>query len=141
MKLRLTREGSWRYGPAVVAALAIPALSLAPAWLFCRVEESLPPIPGFDKLVHALMYAVLTAACAHALPPARQKSLRALACVAFAAALYGALMELCQYWLTSTRARDIGDAFANAAGALACATLLFLWAHRPRPKHPPTCNL
>jgi VanZ family protein len=128
MNVRLTKQSAWRYGPAAAMSLVIPLLSLAPAWLFRSVEKSLPPIPGFDKIVHAAMYAALTAACLHALPQDKRLRLRTLLTVVLCVSLYGATMELCQYWLTHTRARDSGDALANAAGAFLCSLASYLWA-------------
>lgn len=117
-------EAAWRYGPLAAVAGAVLVLSLAPAWLFRGAEEALPRWPGLDKLVHAAMYAALTAAGLHALPPQRRRP-RALLAVALAAALYGAALEFAQSLLTQTRCRDARDGLANAAGALACATVCY----------------
>ena len=117
-----------RYGPAVAMTALIPALSLLPAHFFRGVESSLPPIRGFDKIVHALMYAALTAAYLHALPLSKQTRAPSVLQIALTAILYGALMELCQNWLTTTRCMDPFDALANAAGAFACALAAYVWA-------------
>ncbi len=112
---------AWRYGPVVLVAALVTALSLAPAWLFREVERGLPPLPGLDKLVHAAMYATLAAAGLHALPSAKRARLSATLGVALTAALYGAAMELAQGGFTCSRAMDPFDALANAAGALVCS--------------------
>ena len=112
-----------RYGPAVVMMLLIPALSLLPAHFFKHVAEPLPPIPGIDKIIHALMYAALTAAYLQALIPARRRSLLAVLRIVLLAALYGVAMEVFQKLFTTTRSMDPLDALANAAGALTCALL------------------
>jgi VanZ family protein len=129
-----------RYGPAVVMTLLIPALSLLPAHFFKHVAEPLPPIPGIDKIIHALMYAALTAAYLQALIPARRRSLLAVLRIVLLAALYGVAMEVCQKLFTTTRSMDPLDALANAAGALTCALLAYGWARcrscalRPGPR-------
>lgn len=130
MKRFVTLAPLLRYGPAAFMAALIPVLSLLPARFFRRIEEPLPPIPAFDKIVHALMYAALTAACLHAASlPQRQRLATALG-IALAAAGYGVVMELSQKALTSTRSMDPLDALANAAGALASALFMFAAARR-----------
>ena len=64
-----------RYGPAVVMTSLITLLSLLPAYVFHGVESSLPPINNLDKIVHALMYAALTATYLHATPPPNARAL------------------------------------------------------------------
>lgn len=132
-----------RFGPAVVTTLLIPVLSLLPAHFFKQVSAPLPPLPGMDKVIHALLYAALTAAYLHALPHARQSRLAAVLPVACLAALYGLAMEVCQKLLTATRSMDPLDALANAAGALLCALLMYAWARRrtdPRPGQDPAAS-
>jgi VanZ family protein len=108
----------------------IPALSLLPACFFRSVDPALPPIPGIDKLIHALMYAGLTAAYAHTLPLAKRARIGSVLMIALIASAYGVAMELCQKWLTTSRAMDPLDALANSAGAFACALLSYAWARR-----------
>ena len=133
MKRFCTLAHLLRYGPAVLVATLIPVLSPLPSRLFHHIEEPLPPIPALDKIVHALMYAALTAACLHAAAlPQRQRLATALL-VALGAAGYGAVMEIGQKALTSTRSMDPLDALANAVGALACALAVFAVARRHKP--------
>jgi len=123
-----------RYGAAVIMTLLIPVLSLLPARFFAHIAGP-PPFPGMDKLIHALMYAALTAALLHALsPPARVRYLWAFR-LALAASLYGLVMELCQKILTDTRSLDPLDAFANMTGAFVIALLACAWARRRRKPH------
>lgn len=119
-----------RYGPAALMTALVPALSLLPARFFAPIGQPLPPIPAFDKLVHALLYAALTAAWLRARPPAQRQRLRAALETALAAAVFGLLLEVAQKTLTATRAMDPLDALANAAGALACALAAFALARR-----------
>ena len=116
-----------RYGPAFVMALLIPALSLLPAWFFARIPGP-ATFPGADKLIHALMYAALTAALAHALSSAARVRYFWAAGIALASALYGLAMEIGQQTLTDSRALDPFDALANLAGAFAAALLACAWS-------------
>jgi len=119
-----------RYGPAVLTTLVISALSLFPAHFFKQVAEPLPPIPGMDKIVHALMYAALTAAYLHVLTRDRRGRLVTVLRVACLAAVYGIVMEICQKLFTTSRTMDPLDALANTVGALVIALLSLAWAHR-----------
>lgn len=131
MSLFFSRHVLFRFGPAAVMVVLIPALSLAPASVFCGVESSLPPIGGIDKIMHALMYLALTAAALHTVPLTQRTQVGTVVTAALAASLYGVFMELCQKWLTATRCMDPRDALANAIGAFACALTLWVWAcHR-----------
>ena len=130
MSRRPTPQTLLRYGPAAVMTALIPALSLLPSRFFSQVEAPLPPIPGLDKIVHALMYAALTAAYLHTLPVRKRANLGTVLCVALISAVFGLVMELCQKWLTTTRSMDPYDELANATGALVCALLAFAWARR-----------
>jgi len=131
MSTIFSRQALFRFGPAAFMVVVIPALTLAPAYVFRGVESSLPPIGGIDKVVHALMYLALTAAALHTVPLSRRAHVGTVFVAALAVSLYGAFMELCQKWLTTTRCMDPCDALANAVGAFACALALWLWArHR-----------
>lgn len=125
-----------RYSPAVVMTLLIAALSLLPAHFFKQVSEPLPPLPGMDKLVHALMYAALTAAYLHALTRARRGRLAPVLRIVLFATLYGIAMEVCQKLFTTSRTMDPLDALANAAGALTCALLMYAWSLRRANRSP-----
>ena len=118
-----------RYGPAVAMALLIPVLSLLPARFFKHVPAA-PACPGMDKLVHALMYAALTAAFFHTLAPAARTRYSRAVALALAAALYGLVLEYSQKILTRSRSCDPLDALANLTGALACAVLFCAWFRR-----------
>ncbi len=118
-----------RFGPAIVITLLITALSLLPAQFFKQVSEPLPQLPVMDKIVHALMYAALTATYLHSLPRDRRSHLTTVLRVVVIAALYGIAMEVCQKLLTTSRTMDPLDALANAVGALAYALPAFIWAN------------
>jgi len=109
--------------------LLIPALSLLPARFFRHIAVQ-PNFPGMDKLVHALMYAVLTAALFHALSPSERVRRSVALRLALGASLYGLAMEFCQKLLTHSRSCDPLDAFANLAGAFATVLLACAWSRR-----------
>lgn len=128
MNLLATKRILLRYGPAAAMIAVISVLSLLPAHCFRGVESALPPIHGLDKIVHALLYAALTATCLHGVPPAKRLLRpRTVLTIAFTATLYGALMEICQKELTTTRCMDPFDALANAVGAFTCAFAAYAW--------------
>lgn len=129
MIMLFSRQTLLRFGPPAIMAALIPILSLAPAYVFRGVECALPPISGLDKIVHALLYLALTAAALHAVPLCKRTQVGTVLTAALATSLYGAFMELCQKWLTTTRSMDPYDALANAMGAFACALVLLVWAH------------
>ena len=116
-----------RYGPAVVMTSLVLALSLLPLRFFREAAQPLPPLPGLDKIAHALMYAALTAAYLHLLRRASRGRLAAVLCVAAIATLYGLAMETFQKLFTLSRTMDPLDALANAAGAFASALLIYGW--------------
>ena len=119
-----------RYAPAVVMTLLIPALSLLPARFFRHMAQPMPTIPYMDKIIHALMYAALTAAYLFALSRDRRSRLASVLRVVLLAALYGLAMEVCQKLFTSSRAMDPLDALANTLGALVSALLAYAWVRR-----------
>lgn len=119
----------YRYGPAIFFALCIPVLSLLPAFFFRNVPQP-ARFPGADKIIHTLMYAVLTLAFIHAIHHPLRSPARSAALAALLATLYGLALEILQGALTTTRAFDLYDALANAAGAILAALLAYLWFRR-----------
>lgn len=123
---------------ATLWALAIPALSLLPPRFFHRLLDSATPtIPGTDKIVHAIMYAVLTALLLWALrPPDKRISLRLIWNVVVLAILYGILMEMLQdlFHDNVSRTGDPWDGLANAVGAAVVA--FAWWLLKPRQPQP-----
>jgi VanZ family protein len=99
--------------PAALWAALIFVLSSVPG-------QSLPPLPAwnFDKVVHALVYAILGGLCLLALRRGSRLSRgRAVALAALAATLYGISDELHQL-LTPGRSADVLDVVADAVGAI-----------------------
>ncbi len=98
----------------VLTALAILWLSLDP-------DPYLPkegPL-SWDKAQHALAYAVLTLLGGWALLPMVKGALRAWRWAMIFAVSYGVLLEMAQAIFTKYRRAQMGDALADAVGALA----------------------
>ena len=128
------KQRCYRYGPAVMLSLLIPAMSLLPARFFSRLGNA-PSIPHVDKWIHALIYAVLSLALYHALSPEARKRPGPPLAVAAAASLYGALMELAQGFFTHSRGQDPMDALANTMGAFGVIFVIMLSARIRRSNH------
>jgi VanZ family protein len=87
------------------------------------------PTSGFfswDKVQHALAYAVLTLLGGWALLPIVKNALGAWSWAAAISLVYGLLMEMAQALLTRHRRAQFGDALADALGALAVFILAWL---------------
>lgn len=104
-----------------LAALAILWLSLDPA-PYLPKEGPL----SWDKAQHALAYAVLTLLGGWALLPLVKGALRAWRWAMLLAVGYGVLLEMAQAVFTRYRRAQMGDALADAFGALAVYFLAWL---------------
>ncbi len=95
------------------------------AWAVCILWLSLDPAPfrplvkllSWDKLQHALAYALLTLLGGWALGPFCSRPALAWRWAFFFALAYGALMEGAQFLLTRSRSAEPWDFVANAVGA------------------------
>ncbi|MCB0402962.1 MAG: VanZ family protein [Flavobacteriales bacterium] len=102
--------------PAVVWLIVIAILSGFPG---SKVPEI--PIWQFDKLVHSLMYAVLSGSLIMAYyQQYRRPEKRSLLYVSLFlfGVFYGGIMEILQYYIFINRSGSWYDFFANAFGAL-----------------------
>jgi VanZ family protein len=97
-------------------------------WLSLDPNPYLPKegLLSWDKAQHALAYAVLTLLGGWALLPLLEKPLRAWRLATLLAVGYGVLLELAQALLTRYRRAQMGDALADALGALAVYFLAWL---------------
>ena len=111
------------YTPIIAITLLIPLLSLVNPQKF--PDAAIIRFTGADKIIHAAMYALLTLAWAHAFSIKMRTNLCLMLGTAFLVALYGLLMELCQYVFTSTRSMEMFDATANLVGALCTAIIIY----------------
>lgn len=140
--MTLITQSVLRFVPVTVMTLLISVLSLLPSQCFKQALVPLPPFPGLDKIIHALMYASLTLTYVYALPRDRRIHLPTVLRVALFVTLYGAAIEVCQKLFTASRAMELLDISANAAGALTSSLLIYTWLrHRAsrRPTLPPAC--
>ena len=112
-----------RYLFSTLIVLLVTGLSLFPAQEFPEVD-----VRFADKWAHWIMYAAVTIVIGieQGLKNPVKAWGRRITLIAVFAALWGAFMEVCQTWLTTTRNGDIMDAAANTFGALCGAWLLFL---------------
>ena len=119
-----------RYFFSVLIVLLVTGLSLFPAQEFPEVD-----VQFADKWAHWIMYAAVTLIIG--IEQGLKRPVRAwgtrIAVIAVFAALWGALMELCQAYLTTTRSGDILDAAANTFGAL-CGALVLLLLYKTVPR-------
>ncbi len=108
------------------------------AWAACVFVGSSIPLPqspgldfpvGADKIVHGVAYAVLAGLAVRATSRFGRRRVFAVAAIG-AAIVYGALIENWQ-GLLGGRATELGDAIANAVGAVV-GGLVALYVWRPR---------
>jgi VanZ family protein len=117
------------WGPALGWAALIFTFSSFPGSAYPATD-----VPGADKLVHLVLYAILGALCARALllrapdaEPTRRRLLLLLAAVAVAA-VYGVTDEIHQLFVPA-RSADWHDAVADAVGAILGASAASrIWA-------------
>jgi VanZ family protein len=106
---------------SISVAAVIMYLSLTSSDSFSRFK--VPPIPNFDKIVHASMYfaLMLSMIFENRKILVTGKSYLFLATIPF---IYGVLMELLQMMFTADRQADIFDVLFNLAGI---AFAVFFW--------------
>jgi VanZ family protein len=96
---------------AIVLFATVMYISLLP-----KVEIPEAPIIQADKFVHFSMYFLLTLVSYKGFFNKKLKSSILMACgIAF---LYGIIVEVLQYSLTTTRMFDVFDIFANGIGTI-----------------------
>ncbi len=109
-----------KYSLSIALLAIITALSLYPSTELPETDMAFA-----DKWAHWLMYGTLTVVLLW--DCGRGKKTRALAqdiCLMLFSMLWGALMELAQIYLTTTRSGEWMDVAANCFGAI-CGLLLF----------------
>jgi VanZ family protein len=104
-----------RWIPALIVTVILFVAAVVP--LSGSGSAGLLAVPGIDKLLHALGYAVLAAALAAALDSPRRRSTTVLAAAFAVAAGYGGLLELVQLAVPTRHASAL-DLLADAAGAV-----------------------
>lgn len=100
------------YIPAVCITVGIAIMSLT--------ESSyMPSVSLNDKVIHALLYAVLAAAW--------WLAIKRLVWIIVGVTLYGALLELFQHYCTLTRSGEWLDLLADFVGALIGTMIVFIF--------------
>ena len=101
-----------KYLPAVCITVGIAIMSLT--------ESSyMPSVSLNDKVIHALLYAVLAAAW--------WLAIKRPVWIIVGVTLYGALLELFQHYCTLTRSGEWLDLLADFVGATIAIILAILW--------------
>lgn len=96
---------------AIVLLVAIMYVSLLP-----KIELPKTSIFQADKIAHLGMYFILSIVLHKGFFNIKSKKAIVIACIL--SFLYGFIVEILQYSLTSTRMFDVFDIFANGMGAI-----------------------
>jgi len=99
---------------AVIAIVLLMAIMYVSLLETIELPES--PVIQVDKLVHLIMYCVLSIALYKGFLNKKIFFSIVMACIL--SFLYGLIVEFLQYSLTSTRMFDIFDIFANGIGTM-----------------------
>ena len=108
---------------ALVWALVILILSVVPG-------ETLPKVGWravihFDKIAHAVVYAILALAMSWSIMKRKQFSIKTAAVIVLICSLYGILLEMVQHSFLSDRFFEIPDIIANIIGSIIGAGFVF----------------
>lgn len=114
------------YIPAAVTAVGIAVVSLI------ERPQDLLDIHTSDKILHGLMYTILTLTVMAGVYSNRHEGVRTSLWVIAAVTAYGALMEWMQYACTETRSGEWLDIVADLAGAVAgvAVSVIIAWIWR-----------
>lgn len=109
--------------PTALCTAAILYITIAP---HPAGEELVPVFPGYDKVIHGIMFFGLTlCVCVDALlHPDAAPTRRRLLCILLVCAAFGAVDECMQTLLTADREGSVADWLADFAG---CTLALFLY--------------
>jgi len=110
-----------RWLPATVWMVIIVSLSLWPSGQIPRVNW-----PYIDKAVHLLMYGILAIAVLYGFSGQydfHKRRWTYATLTVLLAAIFGTIMELLQYFITSGRNFESQDILANIIGSLAAAII------------------
>ncbi len=116
------------YAPAIIVALAILYLSL-----LREVPYRIPAFSGYDKLAHALCYALLAALFTLGRYKDKAVGWTCTWLVIIIVSLYGGAIELLQQYCFPPRTGDWWDWAADIAGAGIGTLIIFLLWTNKRP--------
>lgn len=117
------RASAFRWGTLITYMVIIAFLSLAPP---PKISTYTLSIPYFDKLAHAVMHGGFAFLFCWALQYRFRHKLW-LIYVVIISHIYGASMELGQYYMNFDRTFSWGDILANTVGAVIAVSLLGLY--------------
>jgi len=119
---RITGSTANRYAPAMFGATIVLLMSLP-------TPETVRALPASDKIQHAGAFGVLGVLIAMAVqrPALPLKRTHALLAVVVTMA-FGALTEINQYYLVSSRAGSIQDVYADFIGAMPAVSAYYMVA-------------
>lgn len=100
--------------------VGIAVLSL---WEYPQIPKE---IPASDKVLHAIMYALLSIAWISPAAYQRAAKLSIYALVLVSVSVYGALMEILQRFCTLSRSGEMADLYADFIGAFIGLSLIAL---------------
>ena len=101
-----------RFFPAVIWLIIIVVISGFPG-------DKVPEVPiwQFDKLVHSVVYLVLSVTLLIAFPKAKRKLIWLITIILFGI-FYGGIMEILQHYIFINRSGNWYDFMANAVGTV-----------------------
>lgn len=116
----------------IMLRLAAPCLwALIMLWLsLTSSPPQLPGVLGWDKLLHAGAYGLLSLLLAQAMLCRSSLLHKAWWMASVTAIAYGALLEILQLLTQTGRTAEWLDLFADAVGALFCCVIFRLWMKR-----------
>ena len=114
--------------PIVVLRLALPALwAVIILWLsLTSSPPQLPGVFGWDKLLHAGAYGLLSVLIAQTLFFLSNSIKHIWWQASFSSVAYGGLLEILQFFSQTGRVAEWWDLFADAVGALLCSVIFCL---------------
>lgn len=110
--------------PVYASAAIVLIISIAYVSLLPLQEIPKTDIAHLDKLVHAIMYALLSLNVALGFFNLKKNQAFFFSFPIFVSFFYGFFIEIMQEWFTNYRFFDIFDIFANGIGCLIALTIL-----------------
>lgn len=109
-------EKAFRFHLIYASAAIVLLMAIMYVSLLDKVELPEAPVIQADKIVHFTMYFILSLAIYKGF--FNKKLLKSILIASLLSFLYGLIVEILQFSLTSTRMFDIFDIFANGIGTI-----------------------